>query len=389
MAFWKSKNIVSEKSNRHESFPVGAPDSVLARVMDCVAEIFREYGRTAIDIENTTSETVRRWCENWAEHLLVGSPRPGDGAKRTPVEKRDWRGACRFFSERRQEETAFFSKTFLALRQAVWTFVQTIDGFILKEDQVDIQLQGKLAHLKEVAQSGSALEMMRAEVLSSVKEIGRLAQERHQELRTQLEGLNSEVRELCNELEVARQEGAIDDLTRLFNRKAFDDRLGQAVSMSRLFGQTSSLLLVSIDGFASILRDYGREASELVLKEMADCLARIFLVKTEFTARFGGEKFAVILWDVSLPKASISAQKVLANLSNTRVIHNGAPIVFTVSIGVSQLLVGESHAAWLDRTEQALEHAKQLAGQRGSGVFVAPLNNSPHPENRSAPDAPF
>jgi diguanylate cyclase (GGDEF)-like protein len=372
MAFWKSKSIAGEKSNRRENLPgEAAADLILARVMDCAAEIIREYGRTAIDIENTTAETVRRWCENWAEHLLVGSSRPGDAVKRTSVEQRDWRGACKFFSERRQEETAFVSKTFIALQQAVWIFVQTIDGFVLKEDQSDTQLQGRLEHLKEVAQSGSALEMMRAEVLSSVKEIGRLAQERHQELRTQLKGLNSEVRELCNELEVARQEGAIDDLTRLFNRKAFDDRLGQAVSMSRLFGQTSSLLLVAIDGFAGVLRDYGREASEIVLKEMADCLARVFLVKTEFTARFGGEKFAVILWDVSLAKASTSAQKVLANLSNTRVIHNGAPIIFTVSIGVSQLLVGESSAAWLERTEQALETAKQQAGRRGSGFFVA------------------
>jgi diguanylate cyclase len=363
MAFWKGaqKEVAAALPPAAEE-PAGQ-DRVVAALLDFAAGLLREYGRTAIDLEQLASETVSGWCENWAQHLLVGAPKPGEVPKAVPVERRDFIGARRFFAERRRDETAFVTRSLQALQKAVWTFVQTLDGLLVDDDDSDGRLKAEIARLKTVAEGGSA-EILRKEVLGTVEEIGRLAQVRNRALRDRVGGLSDQVRTLCNELEVARLEGATDALTRLYNRKALDERLDQAASMARLFGQASSLLLLDVDQFKCINDTHGHVVGDAVLKELADCLIRVFRVKTELVARYGGEEFAILLWDSRLTEAKASADKVQSSLRSSRILYEDKVIPVTVSIGVSQLKPGEAVKAWLERTDRALYAAKSEGRNR-------------------------
>ena len=69
--------------------------------------------------------------------------------------------------------------------------------------------------------------------------------------------------------------------------------------MHRVFGQSACLLMIDLDHFKQVNDTYGHVAGDEVLRSVADCLTRTCRVKNDFVARFGGEEFAVILWNTS------------------------------------------------------------------------------------------
>ncbi|MBI5544370.1 MAG: GGDEF domain-containing protein [Deltaproteobacteria bacterium] len=363
MAFWRSarKEMAELPAASPEEGP--AADPTLGPILDLAAGILKDYGRMALDVEGLAAETLRSWCDHWAQHLLIGAPRPGDPPAPTPIERRDWSGARRFFSERRREEIAFVSRSLTTLQKAIWSFIQTLDGLLVVGDDSDQKLRTELNRLKTVAQGGSA-ELLRQEVVGTVEEIGRLAQARTRALRERVDGLAGQVRTLHGELEIARQESTTDGLTRVFNRKALDERIDQAASMGRLFGQVSSLLLLDVDHFKLINDTYGHVAGDAVLRELADGLVRAFPVKSELVARFGGEEFAVVLWDTPLAKARVAAERALNTLRSAKILHEGKLVPVTVSVGVAQLRPGEDARPWLERADRALYAAKHEGRNR-------------------------
>jgi diguanylate cyclase len=340
-------------------------DPSLARLLDTLAALLREYGQSAFDLEKLSAQTVRATCESWAQHLLIGAPRPGEPEVRAalPLARRDFPGVRRFFAERRREEGLYVVRSLNAMHQSLWAAIQALDGVVVGGGAADDGMRGELKRLQSVAQGGSP-EAIRREVFTVVAEIGRLAQQRAEEQKAQMEGLRSQVKALGDELEVARQESALDPLTRLFNRRSFDERVAQAVAMRRLFGQASTLLMLDLDHFKAINDKFGHVAGDSVLREVADCLARSFVAKSDFVSRFGGEEFAVILWDVALARARVQAEKLLAAVRNLHVQHEASPIPVTVSMGVAEIGSADTPVRWLERADKALFEAKRQGRDR-------------------------
>ncbi|HOJ20781.1 MAG TPA: GGDEF domain-containing protein, partial [Armatimonadota bacterium] len=199
---------------------------------------------------------------------------------------------------------------------------------------------------------------IRRAVISAVSAIGRIALERRLQQREQMQGLHSRLRELGEQLEVARQESALDPLTGLYNRRAFDDRLAQALTMHRVFGQSACLLMIDLDHFKQVNDTYGHVAGDEVLRSVADCLTRTCRVKNDFVARFGGEEFAVILWNTSLKRGVVSAERILDSIRGLRVAYEAHTIAITASIGIAEVQSGDTTTRWVERADRALYDAK-------------------------------
>jgi len=337
--------------------PQIAGDPRLDSMMDLAATLLREYGRTALDMEDVTGESIRQKCEQWANHLLAGGPRPGKEAGPAALSQRDVGGARAFFVEQRRDEVAFVSRSLAALRRGVWSFVQTLEGLLHQDRDIDSRVTAQLERLRELAQSGTPVEILRREVLGAVEEIGHLAQERHRQLRERVEGLSHRVTELDSQLENARIEGEIDALTRLYNRKAFDQRVVEVARMSRISGRPASLLLFDIDHFKNVNDTLGHLAGDVVLRQVADRLVRKFRTKSDFVARYGGEEFAILLWETAA-SAEVVANRMLVALAESPVVYEQVSIPITGSVGLSQLKPEETELAWIDRTDRALYAAK-------------------------------
>ena len=340
----------------------------LDSMMDLAATLLREYGRTALDMEDVTGESIRKICEQWANHLLAGGPKPGKETGPASLAQRDVAGARAFFVEQRRDEVAFVSRSLAALRRGVWSFVQTLEGLLHQEHDIDSRVTEQLERLRELAQSGTPVEILRREVLGAVEQIGQLAQERHRQLRERVEGLSHRVTELDSQLETARIEGEIDALTRLYNRKAFDQRVVEVARMSRASGRPTSLLLFDIDHFKQVNDTLGHLAGDVVLRQVADRLVRKFRTKSDFVARYGGEEFAILLWETA-SSAETVANRMLIALADTPIAYEQVSIPITGSVGLSQLRTEETELAWIERTDRALYAAKA----RGRNCVVADL----------------
>jgi diguanylate cyclase (GGDEF)-like protein len=125
-----------------------------------------------------------------------------------------------------------------------------------------------------------------------------------------------------------------DGLTGLYNRRAFDELLGQAVAREERQQGRFSLVMFDIDHFKRLNDDYGHPAGDAALRRAAFTIGR-HLRKGDQAARYGGEEFVAILPGADERGAVQLAERVRAALHKDRFAFEGAWIAFTASFGVA------------------------------------------------------
>ena len=159
--------------------------------------------------------------------------------------------------------------------------------------------------------------------------------------------------------------GLTDPLTELHNRRYLDRRLQEELSRASRYRQPLSCLFIDADHFKRINDNYGHQAGDSVLKELANRI-RSQLRASDVATRYGGEEFALLLPQTNLSEALLLAERIRLEVAQTPVyLDNGEALPLTVSIGVSETLpmlgksrhneVGEHLLASAD---QALYQAK-------------------------------
>ena len=98
-----------------------------------------------------------------------------------------------------------------------------------------------------------------------------------------------------------------DTLTRLPNRRMFDDRLNQAMAASKRSGHYGALMFLDMDNFKPLNDQYGHSAGDLLLKEVARRIIGC-VREMDTVSRFGGDEFVVMLTELDTDKESSMAQ---------------------------------------------------------------------------------
>jgi diguanylate cyclase (GGDEF)-like protein len=353
------------RRSRGEPLPSEDPPPEDAEAaLDTVAALLRTFGRYAFDVDTIDAATVRRLCEAWAAHVLVGAPAPNREGGEARAERRDWASLRQFVLDQRQREYHYVPRALDDLRQAVWAFVEGLQRVVGQGQVADRRALEQIERLRTAVHSGRSTEEIKRDVLATVAVLAEAVERRQQEQRAELAALGARLSRLGHELQEARRESVIDPLTQVYNRRAFDDYLRKMACLRELFQQPATLLLVDADHFKSINDTYGHPVGDLALQQLADCLVRTFLRRTDFVARYGGEEFAVILPDTPLSTALPLAERLLANVRQLAIPHEQRTVRLTVSVGIAEAQPGESAEAWLARADRALYLAKQRGRDR-------------------------
>lgn len=167
-----------------------------------------------------------------------------------------------------------------------------------------------------------------------------------------------------------------DSLTKLPNRRLLNDRLEQAMAVSKRSGRHGGLIFLDLDNFKPLNDMHGHGVGDLLLQEVARRITRC-VRETDTVARFGGDEFVVVLSELdtnrteSLALSGIAAEKIRNALAEPYVLNarqEGSVEISieyrcTSSLGVVLFLNHEATTEnilnWADR---AMYQAKDIGG---------------------------
>jgi len=128
-----------------------------------------------------------------------------------------------------------------------------------------------------------------------------------------------------------------DGLTRLKNRRAFDEHLRRVWQLATRDRCPLTVMLIDVDFFKAFNDSLGHQAGDAALQGIASVVATTARRPLDMAARYGGEELAVILFDVTREYAAETAERIRRQVEALRIAHPRSSVspVVTVSTGVA------------------------------------------------------
>jgi len=153
-----------------------------------------------------------------------------------------------------------------------------------------------------------------------------------------------------------------DDLTALYTRGYFIDRLKNEARRVQRRDQHLSLMMIDIDFFKQYNDKFGHIMGDLVLKKLGILLKNAFQGLTYLVCRFGGEEFLIMLSGIDKQRSLIIAEELRRRIQDEKIVLRRQNTFITVSIGVASLPRDTKDEAEL---VQKADRAMYLAKEKG------------------------
>ncbi|MGK7910601.1 MAG: diguanylate cyclase [Synechococcus sp.] len=322
--------------------------TILARTPD-IAVLLLDV---VMDTEKSGLEVVKYARETLHNHLLrivLRTGQPGIVPETSIIDAydiNDYRNKTELTQQR------LFSVTITSLR--------TYKGMLnVEESRREIEaLNRKLRHINEnleelVIARTRELEAKNDLLLREI-EVRTLAQEELEEANRALDRVNSQLEFLATH----------DELTRVANRRHFNQVLEKTWHVARRQRSPVSLILCDIDYFKQYNDTYGHIQGDSCLQQVAAVFRKALKRPADLAARYGGEEFAIILPDTDLAGAMTVAQSVQQDIESLAIAHSGSQVAewVTLSFGVAGII------------PETADGARVLIGQADKALYQAKAN---------------
>ena len=171
--------------------------------------------------------------------------------------------------------------------------------------------------------------------------------------------IGSLIAELEQQRNLLARLAAVDDLTRVTNRRVFGNMLEKEIRRSDRHGHRLSLMIMDIDHFKQVNDQYGHLVGDEVLKEFARRVAATIRA-SDVLARYGGEEFCILLPETDSDKALRFAERCREAIARTAVKVRDHAVAVTMSAGVVTAVPDRTTRGehLLARADKALYEAK-------------------------------
>lgn len=167
-----------------------------------------------------------------------------------------------------------------------------------------------------------------------------------------------------------------DPLTGLPNRHLLEDRIDQAISHARRDKVTKiALLFIDLDGFKQVNDNYGHDAGDALLVEVAERICSV-LRKEDTTARQGGDEFIVTLPNIKQSGGAEIVAKKLVDALATDYYIDGNMLNISASIGVAMYPDDGATIELLLKNSDAAMYAAKQAGRNTYRLYSPEMNDS-------------
>jgi diguanylate cyclase (GGDEF)-like protein len=188
--------------------------------------------------------------------------------------------------------------------------------------------------------------------------------------------LTSNLYSKLNEAQQQIKEMAIrDDLTGLYNRRYFFERMNEEIHRANRHQHLLSIMMIDIDFFKRVNDTHGHQAGDIVLREISKLLKSNSRA-SDIVARYGGEEFIKIIPETDCSGVIFIAEKLRDLIADHPVLlDNGKTIHLNVSIGISCSYPGQelNSESLIRLADEALYRAKDLGRNR---VEISSIDHS-------------
>jgi diguanylate cyclase len=210
--------------------------------------------------------------------------------------------------------------------------------------------------------SVSAMKALADKLLSETRRM----QETNRALEQKLEASRDDISSLQRDLDDVRRESLLDPLTKIANRKSFDDGMEAAIAEANTGGGPLCLMIIDIDNFKSFNDTYGHQTGDQVLRLVAMTLKSNIKGK-DLAARYGGEEFVAILPSTDMEGAVIVAENIRRAIQAKELLKRSTNEKLgriTASFGVAAYQLGDTPAMLIERADRCLYAAKHAGRNR-------------------------
>lgn len=158
---------------------------------------------------------------------------------------------------------------------------------------------------------------------------------------------------------------AVDPLTGLLNRRAFDEALAKEGRRAIRARVPLAVLMIDVDHFKAFNDHYGHNAGDECLRRIAAAIASRVQRTGDLVARWGGEEFAAVLYDCGADAAHQIAERIRCAVGEERIRHASSPSGFvTVSVGgATRIPETDESALVLHRAADMALYEAKLSGR--------------------------
>ncbi|NLC28346.1 MAG: GGDEF domain-containing protein [Campylobacteraceae bacterium] len=173
----------------------------------------------------------------------------------------------------------------------------------------------------------------------------------------ELQSSEETIAKLKRKIEILERESNIDSLTKAYNRKALLEDLGEILKFGDERVLDLHLALLDADNFKNINDQFGHIAGDKTLIYITKLLQNSLRRGTR-VYRYGGEEFVILLNRVNYKDAIKTIERVLVEISESKLFYKGNNIRLTLSAGLSTHRKNDTPEDLIDRADKALYRAK-------------------------------
>jgi len=171
-----------------------------------------------------------------------------------------------------------------------------------------------------------------------------------------IDSYNQMLCKLNKQIKINKELSYVDSLTDIRNRKAYDEKIDEFVSLYERYATIFSIAIFDADDFKEINDTYGHSFGDIVLKDIAKAL-QSSIRKGDMLFRIGGEEFIVIFPNTNLAESKTVVEKIRNKVD--RNLNVEGRIKITLSIGLTEISDGDCKDSIFKKIDKFLYISKK------------------------------
>lgn len=164
-----------------------------------------------------------------------------------------------------------------------------------------------------------------------------------------------------------------DSLTDLPNRRMFEKKLEELLTVARACRQKLAVMYLDMDRFKYVNDSLGHKIGDQLLNMISGRLQHC-VRQNDFIARMGGDEFTIVLPDIQSTESAVNVARRIIETLNEPFIIEDYELYITTSVGISMYPNdGEDSESLMKFADSALYRAKDL-GKNNFQVFTSSMN---------------